>query len=250
MLSIIRHLVLGADCSQGSVPSPIGKSFDNLRVIWTSKHSRDIGIERIIRLLLAASVFLLPGVYFKQSLSGLRSDWQDIVTDVYVLFKVAYPACVLYAGAQNHPVAFSLAVVLIAETMLYIPLLIFASDVYHKPRTYRRSLLLLFVNYVELIIGFAVLYSLSGTMNRPFMSVTEAVYFSAVTASTIGYGDLYPVTDYGRIVVTMQSMAFLVFGVLFLSFYTNRIEHVGYFGGKGFASQNMNESKSEGSHAK
>lgn len=123
----------------------------------------------------------------------------------------------------------ALQIALIIETMLYIPMLIFASDFFTKPRTYRRSLILLFVNYAELVFGYAVLYSMPATLNREFSHWFDAIYFSAVTAATIGYGDYYPVTTYGKAVVSMQSMAFLVFGVLFLSFFTTRLERIGYF---------------------
>jgi hypothetical protein len=54
------------------------------------------------------------------------------------------------------------------------------------------------------------------------------VYFSFVTCATIGFGDVYPVTPFGKVMVCFQSLLLLVFVVLFLNFFTSKV------GGKDF----------------
>jgi hypothetical protein len=118
---------------------------------------------------------------------------------------------------------------LLLETVLYIPTLIFASDLFSKPRSYKRSLLLLFLNYLEIIFAFGVLYSCGNFLNKPFGNWFDAVYFSVITSSSIGYGDFYPVTTIGKLLVSAQAILFLFFVILFLNFFTTKIKAKGYF---------------------
>jgi hypothetical protein len=79
------------------------------------------------------------------------------------------------------------------ETILYIPTLILPLICFQN-RVYKRSMLLLFFNYIEMVFGFAVLYSFTNKFNKPLSHWFDSIYFSTVTSSTIGYGDLYPLT--------------------------------------------------------
>jgi predicted permease len=120
-------------------------------------------------------------------------------------------------------------VYLLLETTLYIPTLIFASDLFNKPRSYKRSMLLLFLNYLEIVISFAVLYSYGDNMNKPFEHWFDAIYFSIVSSNSIGFGDYYPVTTFGKALVSLQAIFFLTFVVLFLNFFSNKVKNKGYF---------------------
>ncbi|KQB43508.1 Potassium channel protein [Flavobacterium daejeonense] len=115
------------------------------------------------------------------------------------------------------------------ETVLYIPTLIFASDLFSRPRSYKRSMLLLFFNYLEIVFEFVVLYSTGNYLNQPINHWFDAVYFSMITSSTIGFGDLYPVQTFGKALVMTQSLLVLMFVVLFLNFYSTKIDSKGYF---------------------
>ena len=99
------------------------------------------------------------------------------------------------------------------ETVLYIPTLIFASDMFSKPRSYKRSMLLLFLNYIEIIFSFGVLYSCGNYLNKPFGHWFDAIYFSTINSASIGYGDFYPVTTVGKVLATAQAFLFLLFVV-------------------------------------
>jgi hypothetical protein len=120
-------------------------------------------------------------------------------------------------------------VYVLLETILYIPTLIFASDTFSKPRSYRRSMLLLFFNYLEIVFAYAVLYTCGNHLNKPFHHWFDAIYFSIITSSSIGYGDYYPITTYGKFLVSTQALLFLFFVVLFLNFFSTKIKAKGYF---------------------
>jgi hypothetical protein len=53
-----------------------------------------------------------------------------------------------------------------------------------------RSLLLSLINYGEVTITFAILYLRFDCLNVRSLSPLQALYFSAVTATTLGFGDI------------------------------------------------------------
>jgi hypothetical protein len=130
---------------------------------------------------------------------------------------------------QDHIILIWFLVYLILETILYIPTLIFASDLFARPRSYKRSMLLLFFNYLEVVISFGVFYTLGNNTNIPFAHWSDALYFSLMTTNTIGYGDYFPITMYGKFLASIQAMFFLSFVILFLNFFSTKVKSKGYF---------------------
>lgn len=209
--------------------SPIQKRIENIKAIWNNDHQDDNGIEKMVRILLSCSQLLFPGIYIKQLAYKIGYEFQDIAMDFYVLCKVTFPIIILYHGWQHNDVLIAVMVYVLLETVLYIPTLIFASDVLSRPRSYKRSMLLLFFNYIEVVVAFAVLYSIGNQMNKPFTHWFEPIYFSTITSNSIGYGDYHPISLFGKILVTIQSMFFLSFVVLFLNFFSTKVKSKGYF---------------------
>lgn len=171
-----------------------------------------------MRLFLSSSQLFFPGIYIKYLVSRKGAEYEDLAVDLYVILKVAFPLLILMNHWQNNPFILGVMVYVMLETILYIPTLIFASDLFSKPRSYKRSMLLLFFNYIEMVLGFAVLYSFTNKFNKPLTHWFDSIYFSTVTSSTIGYGDFYPVDPLGKFLVSVQSMIVLMFVVLFLNF--------------------------------
>jgi len=228
MKAIFKKLVLGSSPSSQPV-SAISGRIKNIKAIWNNEHDDDMGIEKMFRLFLAASPFIFPGVYIKELFGRKGQSYQDLVVDIFVLFKVAFPIILLTNGWQNN---FALLIVLIwfmIETVLYVPTLIFASDSLTRPRSYRRSMLLLFFNYLEIIFDFAVIYSHGHFFNKPFYTWFDPIYFSFITSASIGYGDFFPVTPMGKLIVSFHSIVFLIFVVVFLNFFSSKMQSTGYF---------------------
>ena len=91
------------------------------------------------------------------------------------------------------------------------------------------KLLRSFFNYLEIVFAYAVIYASGNYLNQAFTHWFDAVYFSIITSSSIGYGDFYPVTTFGRFLVSSQALLFLFFVVLFLNFFSTKIKSKGYF---------------------
>ncbi|MBG6188571.1 potassium channel family protein [Flavobacterium sp. CAN_S2] len=230
MKKILKKLLLGKT-SKGAQPkfNPIQKRIQNIQSIWNNDHQEDNGIEKIVRLILASSQLLFPGIYIKYWASKKGVEYQDLALDFYVLLKVIFPIVILINHWQNQEWLIWILVYVFLETVFYIPTLIFASDLFSKPRSYKRSMLLLFFNYLEIAFAYAVFYSVGNYMNRPFFHWFDSVYFSIVTSSSIGYGDYHPITPIGKFLVTTQALLFLFFIVLFLNFFSTKVKTKGYF---------------------
>lgn len=230
MRKIVKKLFLGK--SSNGKPAefdPIEKRIQNIKSIWNNDHQDDNGIEKIFRLLLSSSQLLFPGIYIKFFSRKKGIEYQDLATDFYVLLKVTFPIVILVNQWQHYQWVIILMTYLFLETIFYIPTLIFASDLFSRPRSYRRSMLLLFFNYLEIVFAYAVFYSCGNYLNKPFQNWFDAIYFSIITSSSIGYGDFYPVETIGKFLVSTQALLFLFFIILFLNFFSTKVKATGYF---------------------
>ncbi len=79
-------------------------------------------------------------------------------------------------------------------------------------------ILLLAVGFVT-FIGGAVIYVFEVHDNPKIDNLFDAIYWSLITISTVGYGDITPVTPEGKIL----TMILIIFGIGFISFATSII---------------------------
>ncbi len=205
------------------------KRIRNIRSIWFNEQDEDVGIEKLFRLFLGVSQFFFPGTYIKELFGRKGVAMRELSVDVFVLIKVLFPLWLAYSGWYRSHVLFLIMIWFLLETLLYVPTLIFASDYFNRPRSYRRSMLLLFFNYIEIAFSFGVIYSRGHFFNKAFTHWFDPVYFSFVTLSTVGYGEYYPVTPAGKALICIESTIFVTFVVLFLNFFSTKVEHKGYF---------------------
>lgn len=83
-----------------------------------------------------------------------------------------------------------------------------------------RSIILGFLNYLELIFAFAIIYRINGHLIGAVGGANEymsSLYLSAVTQLTVGYGDLRPL-GFLRLVTSLQAF----FGLALLSLFVAR----------------------------
>jgi hypothetical protein len=232
-MNIIKKLLVGKiDEKYSQKTNPLKKRILNIRAIWNNDHEDDNGIEKIIRLFLSSSQLLFPGIYIKYLANKFGYEYKDLAMDFYILLKVTFPILILTNNWQTNYYVIILLIYILLETVLYIPTLIFASDLFSQPRSYKRSMLLLFFNYLESVLSFAVFYRTGDYLNAPLNHWFDAVYYSFVTSSTIGYGDYYPVATEGKIFTILQVFLFLLFVILFMNFFSSKIKTKGYFSDK------------------
>ena len=78
----------------------------------------------------------------------------------------------------------------------------------------------IFLGYILFGITFtfgSIFYLLEFGINEKLESYLDAIYWALVTISTVGYGDIAPVTEMGKVV----SMFGIVFGIVMISFVTS-----------------------------
>jgi hypothetical protein len=120
------------------------------------------------------------------------------------------------------------------ETVLYLSALIFLSNEFAQPISYRRSLIGIFINYVEVCLDYAVLYSYCSIKDPCFfdsgntITTMQAAYFSFVTSATVGYGDLAVTNSCEYSLVISQIILFLVFIALFINFFASKAQDATY----------------------
>jgi hypothetical protein len=234
MLQFFKTLLMGNELvrsNQREHPE-IRVQVINLYRVWRNKGYRDFGIERLIRLFLIASQFVFPGLYVRHigaKYGGFLG--RRLAVEIYILFKLMLPVLV-FAGdfGAGMPLLMLIAYLLV-ETMLYLTSLIFLSFQFSAIVSYRRSLISLFINFMEISLNYGLVYfSLAKCykdfFNKSFDSGLEAVYFSFITSATIGYGDIFPVHTLARVLVLSQVVFSFVFIGLIFNYFAARA-HLG-----------------------
>jgi hypothetical protein len=87
--------------------------------------------------------------------------------------------------------------------------------------SFRRTVLLLIHNYLEIMIWFALFYHtfyyLFDARNICLNTVLGSFYFSLVTMTTLGYGDIIPKTQWGTLIVIIQTLIGIFMALLLLA---------------------------------
>ena len=196
----------------------------NLYKIWNNKSHKDIGFEKIMRLFLVGIQPIFPGIHYRNVFGRFGVIKRNVAIEFYVLFKTLLPAFFLISGLYHYKITVVISSYLLIETVVYVASLIFVSDMFVKPRSYRRNILMLFFNYLEIAFSFAVVYGGLHLLGDQHLNIIDYVYFSIVTSTTIGYGDLHPVSSLGKMLVCTQAIVMVAFIVLFLNFFGSKVE--------------------------
>lgn len=98
-----------------------------------------------------------------------------------------------------------------------------------EPWILNRAILLKVINVAEILLLYGMaLYCLSRMypdafgMNVPFACLFDAIYFSVVTGTTLGFGDNYPKGPGAKALVMSEVLFLLLFGLAILSFLKGR----------------------------
>lgn len=215
------------------VRSPILSQYLNVKKIWNNRHYEDFGLERLIRLSLALSQFIFPGLYFKAFFNKFGLAVRKLAVEFYVVLKLLLPLLLFKLKLTGYLWAAVVSGVMGIETIVYLAALIYLSNESVKPVSYRRSLTALFINYMEICLDYAVIYSYCN-INIPHFfkekltSGMQVIYFSFSTSATVGYGDIVPLKSFGQELVITQIIVFLVFVGLFINFFTAKIQDPTY----------------------
>lgn len=211
--------------------------WEKFLALWNndpSIRSNAMGIERAIKLFLVVIQFVFVGFWWRFVFNLIGPRARTLGIELYVLFKLGSAIYILYYQLFNIDSFWGAFFTywipyMIIESVLYTAALIFCGDVFETPRSYKRNLILLLFDYSEITIDFASLYLMNkalfinGSSPVAVTSSLDAAYFSFVTSVTVGYGDIAVMNNFGKMLTIFQILVFLLYGVLFLNFYSSRI---------------------------
>lgn len=141
----------------------------------------------------------------------------------YILFWFVLEALLLYGAFTAQPWPAWLARTLLVLRILDIFQTSVNMAVFDQLRTDEtlvissavRTLVLSFLNYLELLVCFGLLYTTMGELLVGSTGVLDDLYFSVVTQLTIGYGDIRPI-GWARFVSVSQGLVSVAFTILIL----------------------------------
>jgi len=172
-------------------------------------------------------MLITPGFWIRH-FGGLRGrSARKVWVEIYALLKLVLATGLLYFHLWNIPFISILSVYLLADVFISLGGYIFLRKFWQNPYSWNRSLILLFVNFGEYTSWFASLYLSGGLLKSQqggvITGAAEALYFSIVTATTVGFGDITPIPGRGQFVVTLEILASLFFLVTVVSYFVSNM---------------------------
>jgi hypothetical protein len=192
------------------------QQLQNLKRVWNED---SYGLERIARLFLCLSQFLFPVLLIRDVFGRRGAAERKLAVEAYTVVKFLLPLIVLGMGWYRYPWVTIAVAYFLTETIIHLLHLVFLSDVHTLAISYRRSLLLLFFHYAEVVFDFAVFYMAFNVLSRPGDMAT-ALYFSLVTMTTVGFGDVYAANSAGQMIVMSELVVAVVFIVVFINHFS------------------------------
>ncbi|MFH1075039.1 MAG: potassium channel family protein [Candidatus Firestonebacteria bacterium] len=80
---------------------------------------------------------------------------------------------------------------------------------------------MLFLSYVEVVLDFATVYMGFDLLSET-LSPVSAIYFSLVTNTTVGFGDIHAKGAAGQLVVISQLLVCVLFIILFINYFSQK----------------------------
>jgi hypothetical protein len=146
-----------------------------LQKVWNDD---SYGLERLLRLFLCTIQFIYPVLLIRDIFGRRGVSARKLAVEAYVVLKLFFPLIVLWTGAYRFPWVIALIVYLLTETTFHILNLIFLSDVHSASVSYHRSILLLFLHYIETALDFAAIYIAFDLLSEP-LNWVSAIYTPA-----------------------------------------------------------------------
>jgi len=193
---------------------------------WEQKCADMFVLERLVLALLCL-VLLPTAATLIRYLGGLGGrELRKIVVEFYVVAKTILAVWVLWS---NHWGTFWywVAIYSLIELFLNLAAVVLLRDYWRRPMSWNRSLILAGFNFLEFTSWFAVLYLHTAGLKDHDTTVKDAAtafYFSVITASTVGYGDVTPNPGMGRILAIVQISLAICFITAVVAYFVSSLD--------------------------
>jgi hypothetical protein len=180
------------------------------------------GLLRLVRLGILVSRYVSPTVLIDSAVNAKKDSMVGVSREVMYFLRLAFFLLVLLTRLHGYKIVFGIVVFLILDIISSLLGTAFLWGTYSLDR--QRSLILAISNYFEITLAFAVLYLHCDCLSVKNLCASQALYFSLVTAATVGYGDLVPNGTQGRWLVICQICVFVIFVLVILAILTSRAQ--------------------------
>ncbi|MBY8038946.1 ion channel [Vibrio fluvialis] len=216
-MSFLRKLFIGNRPLKYKYVAPaVQNQVKTLKKVWNDDKDPTFGIERIFRLFLVIISFIFPILYIRHFSGKYGLMCRKIAIELHVIFKLFLPILLFKFHLTSNSFVIFIAIYLMLETITYLLGLIFLSDIYVSPISNKRSFLLLLINYIEITLYFSVLYH-GLSLIKGADTAIQHIYYSFVTSTTLGYGEMLPIDNVGYVAVISQLLTMVLFVSLFFN---------------------------------
>lgn len=189
--------------------------------IWNSKEESSYGIERFFQFFVCLFQFIFPILFIRFLFMKCRTGTRKLVIDFYIILKLIFPILILFLHLYSRKSLIFVNIYLMFETVFLVFGIILIADESRTKLSYIRSLLILIIYYFQVTLGFSVIY-IGYDLFQKELTPIAAIYASFVTTTTLGFGDYLPRNEAGQVVVILQLIAFILFVLLFINYFTPR----------------------------
>jgi len=221
----------------------VGKEYKLIKNIWSGKYPERGNKEPLsvlekafMTLLIVIRSFSL-GRIIKVFFISCSYKTRSGISELYVLLWFVVSLCLLFLYPFRPIWGTWILLGLVAhrtiEGLAYPLSIIFVNKYDRKrgPRSINRSLLLLMFNYCEIIIGFAIFYLATRSIgysncDRVITKPIEALYFSVVTITTLGYGDMRPISWFGQGLALLEPLLGFVMVIIVIGVFLTGVKGI------------------------
>lgn len=155
------------------------------------------------------------------------------LSELYVIFWFLILCIIFYYYSIFNSIIFTILVCYRIIQGVNYRLCILFVDRYKKNwglRSLNRSLILLIINYFEIVIGFSYLFLITKSIGYcPTQIITsrlDAFYFSIVTITTLGFGDISPINRIGRFLALSETILGILLIVLVIGSFLTGVKNI------------------------
>lgn len=131
--------------------------------------------------------------------------------ELYLFARFLFALALVTAIPKSLALTFAVGVIQVSSIIYLLRIVFPVAE--RNLRDPSRSLFFAFGHYIEIGLSMGYVYWCVGEFNDKAITISKSVYFSFVTMSTLGYGDVLPDSDWTRLLVVIH----IVVGIFMLA---------------------------------